>query len=207
MKIIGLRLEKYIGTQVSGHNLSFEYTNAELDKHVILGLLEDNSKVEIELTVEYGECGSGWTTASWGHYKINYVNKFNGYTHKPIHELIVDDIVKDAENIHNDVFNVDYYGGDRYYPMGGYDVNMNLFKANGRTKELRPTYVFAGKSALALKFNNDTIIFETDAYETLPEKIIADVIVLGNKYNYTIDDIMAKVENTELIMCSFNSIS
>jgi len=32
MKIIGLRVEKYIGTEVSGHNFSFEYKDAEFEK-------------------------------------------------------------------------------------------------------------------------------------------------------------------------------
>lgn len=211
MKIIGLRIEKYIGKEISGHNCDFEYNDAELEKHIILGLLSDNRKVEIELTDEYGECGSGWTTDSWGNFEVKHVDKFNGYTHKPIKELIVDDINENEEDISNDVFIVDHNGGCDYYPNGGYDVTMELFKANGRGKELRPTYVFVGesgigKSALALKFNEDTIVFETDAYEVLPDKIIADVIVLGNKHKYTIDDLKTKVEETELVICSFNSI-
>lgn len=211
MKIIGLRIEKYIGKKVSRHNCDFEYNDAEFEKHIILGLLEDNRKVEIELTNEEGECGSGWCTASWGNFEIKHVDKFNGYTHKPIKELIVEDINENAEDIENDVFSVDYNGGCIYYPSGGYNVNMDLFKANGREKELRPTYVFTGesgigKSTLALKFNEDTIVFETDAYDTLPDKIIADVIVLGNKHKYSINDIKTRVEETELVMCSFTPI-
>jgi len=212
MKIIGLRVEKYIGKEVSGHNCDFEYNDAEFEKHIILGLLEDNRKVEIELTTEEGECGSGWCTASWGNRNVTIVDKFNGYTHKPIKELIVDDVSIEAEDVENDVFSVNYNGGCNYYPSGGYNVNMDLFKANGREKELRPTYVFIGesgigKSALALKFNDDTIVFETDAYDTLPEKIVADVIVVGNKHKYTIDDIKTRVEETELVMCSFTPIA
>ncbi|MCW3805877.1 hypothetical protein [Plebeiibacterium marinum] len=212
MKIIGLRIEKYIGKKISGHNLDFEYNDAEFEKHIILGLLEDNRKVEIELTNEEGVCGSGWCTASWGNFEVKHVDKFNGYTHKPIKELIVDDVNESAEYISNNVFSVDHNGGCDYYPSGGYNVNMDLFKANGRGKELRPTYIFSGesgigKSALALKFNKDTVVFETDAYDTLPDVIIADVIVLGNKHKYTINDIKTKVEDTELIVCSFTPIA
>jgi len=212
MKIIGLRVEKYIGKEVSGDDCDFGYNDAEFEKHIILGLLEDNRKVEIELTHEEGECGSGWTTATWGHFNMVEVAKFNGYTHKPINELIVADINPNDEDISNDVFSVDCDGGCNYYPSGGYNVKMELFKANGREKELRPTYVFTGesgigKSALALKFNDDTIVFETDAYDTLPEKIVADVIVVGNKHKYTIDDINTRVEETELVMCSFTPIA
>lgn len=212
MKIIGLRIEKYIGKETSGHNCDFEYNDAEFEKHIILGLLENNSKVEIELTHQEGECGSGWTTASWGHFNVINVDKFNGYTHKPIKELIVDDInIGDDEELNNYVFSVSWDGGDTYYPRGGYNVNMDLFKPNGREKELRPTYIFTGKSgigksSLALKFNIDVMVFETDAYDILPETIIADVIVLGNNYKYTIEDIKARLENTEVIVCDFKNI-
>jgi len=210
MKIIGLRIEKYIGKEVSGHNCCFEYNDAEFEKHIILGLLEDNRKVEIELSHEEGECGSGWCTASFGNIKVISVDKFNGYTHRPIKELIIDDIEPNTEidDLANYVFNVSYDGGDNYYPSGGYEVDMKLFKPNGREKELRPTYVFSGnsgigKSSLAMKFNEDTIVFETDSFDVLPSKIIADVIVLGNKHGYTIEDIKLKVEDTELVLCSF----
>ena len=32
MKIIGLRIEKYIDKEVSGHNCDFEYNDAEFEK-------------------------------------------------------------------------------------------------------------------------------------------------------------------------------
>lgn len=66
MKIIGLRIEKYIDKEISGHNCDFEFKDAEFEKHIICGVLDDNRKVEIELSHSEGECFSGWTTASWG---------------------------------------------------------------------------------------------------------------------------------------------
>jgi hypothetical protein len=64
MKIIGLRIEKYIDTEVSGHNCNFDYQDVGFEKHIICGVLSDKRKVEIELSRSEGECGSGWTTAS-----------------------------------------------------------------------------------------------------------------------------------------------
>lgn len=211
MKIIGLRIEKYIGKEISGHNCDFEYSDAELEKHIILGVLEDNTKVEIELSSDEGECGSGWTTASWGNFKINNVDKFNGYTHKPIRELIVKDVIDNDEDVTNEAFSVSYDGGDSYYPSGNYNVNMDLFKPNGRGMDKRPTFVFCGesgigKSSLSLKFNTDVVVFETDAYESLPDNIIADVVVLGNKHKYTIVDIKSRVKDTEMVECHFNKV-
>lgn len=194
MKIIGLRIEKYIDKEVSGHNCDFEYKDAEFEKHIICGVLSDNRKVEIEMSVSKGECGSGWSTASWGNIKVTKVKKFNGYTHIPKEVLKVDDVEPNFEgNISNDVFSIDEDGGCNYYPSGGYNVNMELFKETIRAKNLRPVWIFkgksnSGKSFLASKLN-DLEIYETDSNEKLPDVITASVIVVGNKYDFEIDDL------------------
>lgn len=198
MRIIGLRVEKYIDKEVSGHNCDFEYKDAEFEKHIICGVLSDNRKVEIELSHSEGECGSGWSTASWGHIKVTEVKKFNGYTHIPKDILNIEDIQPNFDgDISNEVFSVDCDGGDNYYPSGNYSIKMEFFKETDRAKNLRPVWIFkgqssAGKSFLASKLN-EVEVYETDRNEMLPEKITASVIVLGNKYNYTVEDIKGKL--------------
>lgn len=198
MKIIGLRIEKYIDKKISGHNCDFEYEDAEFEKHIICGVLEDNRKVEIELSHSEGECSSGWTTASWGNIKITEVKKFNGYTFIPKELLTIEDIEPNFDgDISNNVFSVDYDGGDSYYPSGRYNVNMQLFKETIRNKNLRPVWIFkgksnSGKSFLASKLN-EIDVYETDSNEALPESIIASVIVLGNKYDFNLEDVKSKI--------------
>ena len=194
MKIIGLRIEKYIDKEVSGHNCDFEYKDAEFEKHIICGVLSDNRKVEIEMSVSEGECGSGWSTASWGNIKVSEVKKFNGYTHIPKETLNVEDVEPNFEgNISNDVFSIDEDGGCNYYPSGGYNVNMELFKETIRAKNLRPVWIFKGKSNSGKSFLSSKLqeveIYETDSNEELPKVITASVIVLGNKFNFKIEDI------------------
>lgn len=198
MKIIGLRIEKYIDKEVSGHNCDFEYKDAEFEKHIICGVLDDNRKVEIELSRSEGECYSGWTIASWGYIKVTEVKKFNGYTFIPKRPLTVDDIEPNFKgDISNDVFTVSDDGGDNYYPSGGYNVEMKLFKKTVRSKNLRPVWIFtgksnSGKSFLASKLNG-LDVYETDSNKTLPESIVASVIVLGNKYNFNLEDVKTKI--------------
>lgn len=198
MKIIGLRIEKYIDKEISGHNCDFEYNDAEFEKHIICGVLSDNRKVEIELSHSEGECGSGWTTASWGHIKVIEVKRFNGYTHIPKEPIEIDDYLLTFESdTDNKVFSISEDGGDSYYPSGGYNVNMELFKETVRAKNLRPVWIFkgksnSGKSFLASKLN-DLEVYETDSNENLPTSITASIVVLGNKYNYSIDDIKTKL--------------
>ena len=198
MKIIGLRIEKYIDKAVSVHNCDFEYSDAEFEKHIICGVLSDNRKVEIELAQSEGECGSVWTTASWGHIKVTEVKRFNGYTHIPKQPIEIDDYLPNFQSdTDNEVFTITEDGGDYYYPSGGYIVNMDLFKETVRAKTLRPVWIFkgksnAGKSFLASKLN-DLDVYETDSNENLPSSITASVVVCGNKYNHSIDEIKAKL--------------
>jgi hypothetical protein len=210
MKIIGLRIEKYIDKEVSGHNCDFKYTDAEFEKHIICGVLSNNRKVEIELSRSEGECGSGWAKASWGNIKVTEVKKFNGYTHIPKEVLNIKDIEPNFEgDITTNVFYIYENGGCDYYPSGGYNVRMELFKETERAKNLRPVWIFkgesnSGKSFLASKLN-DIEVYETDSNEILPDNIVASVIVLGNKYNFTIDEIEEKLFGEfEINIVNFN---
>lgn len=92
MKIIGLRIEKYIDKEISGHNCDFTYTDADFEKHIICGVLDDNRKVEIELRRSEDQCGSGWCTSSYGHIQVTEVKKFSGYTFIPIEIFAIEDI-------------------------------------------------------------------------------------------------------------------
>jgi hypothetical protein len=209
MKIIGLRIEKYIGTEVTGQNCDFDYHDAEFERHILLGVLSDNRKVKITLWEEQGECGSGWCCASWGHMQVDEVTNFGGYTYISKKELIIDDIKPNASiedidsddsedwNINNKVFNVSYCGGDCYYPGGSYNVDINLFTETSRHKDKRPVWIFKGESNSGKSFIashlNKLSVYETDSSNILPDIIKEDVIVLGNKYKFAINDIKERI--------------
>ena len=201
MKIVGLRIEKYIGQAVEGHNCDFEYHDEEFERHILFGILEDKRKIQITLSASEGECGSGWCSASYGEMEVKEVKQFGGFNYIPIKELIVDDIEPDyeiatEEEYRNDVFNISECGGDCYYPSGYYDVNMELFKSTVRTKEKRPVWIFTGKSNVGKSFiasHTDLQVYETDRNESLPISITEDIIVLGNKYDFSEDDIKERI--------------
>ena len=198
MKIIGLRIEKYIDKEISDHNCDFEYNDSEFEKHIICAVLSDNRKVEIELSNSVGECMSGWTSASWGHISVTEVKMFNGYTHSTNCAIIVNDIEPGySDDVSNYYFSVDCDGGCNYYPSGYYSVDMNLFEETVRHKNMRPIWIFkgksnAGKSFLASKLTN-LDVYETDISDELPSVITESVIVLGNKYKFTIEHIKSKI--------------
>lgn len=210
MKIIGLRIEKYVGQVVSGHNCDFDYSDEVLEKHILCGIKSDGIKVEITLSQEDGECGSGWTTASWGYIEVKEVERFNGYTYKPINPLIIDNFNENSDYIDNEVFTYSYDGGDSYYPWGNYSVNMELFKETPRHKSERPVWLFKGGSNLGKSFIasklEELTTYETDSNEELPEVIVEDIIVLGNKYKFDIEDIKNRIfGDYELIFVDFSN--
>ncbi|UNA01653.1 hypothetical protein MG295_00236 [Bacillus phage vB_BcgM] len=211
IRILAMRKEKYVGKSVSGHNCNFEYTDAVKTRHVLLGLDKHNQKIQITLWDEEGECGSGWCTASFGHITVEHIDRFEGYTHKAKGIIMIPDI-KEVDyygaDFDNKVFRVTYDGGDNYYPNGYYTVEEDLFIAGGRYSEERPVWIFRGGSALGKSFLSSNLkgleVYETDSQHYLPDTIAADVVVLGNKYDFDIDDINSRlVGDVKLITVDF----
>ena len=219
VNVIGLRIEKYIGKEVSGHNCDFTYKDAIFDKHVICGIKEDGTKIETSLSQTEDICGSGWTTATYGNIDIKIVNKFNGFGYVPINPIFYDEDINipkeddecygDKDVIDKGVFVCSIYGEDLYYPSGYVKVKMELFKKTVRVHDKRPVWIFkgdsnAGKSFLSSKLK-DLKIYETDINNELLEVITQDVIILGNKYSHTINDIDKRILGEHnLIVVDFN---
>ena len=214
LKIVGLRVEKFINKFVSGHNCDFTYYPAEDEKYTIFVRDVDrpSCKYAIRLKNEYGECGSGWCTASWGSCVVEYL--YDSEPFGPFNYIPIDDGIFEAEIDWNhgnpilrsntdgdydpdfkcDYFSWDEVGGDGYYPSGGVFVNLEKFKELPRGMKKRPVWIFygdsgLGKSTLAKDLTEERQIYETDSSETLPDEIVADIVVIGNKYKFTIDEV------------------
>ena len=203
-----MKIEKYLGKTVSGHNCNFKYTDTELERHILFALRDDNTKVKITLEAEEGECYSGWTTATRARYTQEVINNFEGFTHVPKTHIEIDDYSDFPDDITNDVFTFSAYGGDSYYPSGSYSVNMNLFEQTIRHLEKRPVWIFygksnSGKSFLSHKLNNLTV-YETDSDKNLPKELNEDIIVVGNKYSFSLDNIEKLLKNREVFKVKFS---
>lgn len=206
MKIIGLNIEKYIGQEVNGHNCDFTYEDSEFERHIIY-IIEDAQKYEIILSHSEGQCGSGWTTASFGEMKINKLERFPAMMFRSVNQNEVDIPLPiilaygDFSDIRNDFFYVSIDGGDGYYPCGGYSVNMDMFISNGRgireKKDIkRKVWIFKGDSGLGKTFLSDKTglsKYETDSSSELPSVIKEDIIVIGNKYSFDIEDVKSRI--------------
>lgn len=114
----------------------------------------------------------------------------------------------------NGIFEADYDGGHYWYPQGYVKVNMELFKEpNRRQKDKRPVWLFKGGSGLGKTYlanligdsNFNKTIYDTDTNTELPDAITSEIIVLGNRYEFKIEDIKERIPSDyELIIVDFS---
>jgi len=233
LKVVGLKVEKYIDSVLVGFNCHFDETPEELTRYTLLvtKLVRPGHtrKFTITLSEAFGECGSGWTTASWGIMKLAEVDHFGPFSHRPKQPLyLADDIEgyghkmayvfngeKDAWDpfaIHNEVFTYSANGGDEYYPAGSAFVDLDLFEELPRAMSARPVWIIKGKSGLgkstlgeAMAVGGQTV-FETDSVDELPDTITASVVVLGNRSGFTVDDVKSRLFGTpKVILVDFTA--
>jgi len=212
-EVIGLRVEKHVGEVVSGHNCDFEYESSVLDRYVLL--LKDvyGWKSELSLFETYGECGSGWCTASWGNYDWKSVENFAGKTHKLKSNFSFE--VQERLNLGYEYdCELFYYfddGGDNYYPSGSASVNIEMFEeVNNRSfGDKRPVHIFYGDSNLCkshIAALTGKSVLETDSLENgnIPVSIINDIIVIGNKHKISKEEVISNLfGDCEVILVEF----
>lgn len=211
--VIGMREEKYVGKEVSGHNCDFEYTDKEMIRHVML-LKKEDEKFELTLEEEQGECGSGWCTASYGKSNLKPVSVFAGKTHI-CSSFTID--LSSTGDFHTEDFSCDYFtfsevGGCHYYPSGGYSIVEDMFKpVHNLPLNNRLVHIFLGDSNLGKSYIaalTDKDLFETDSVrsiEDLPDQLGQDIIVIGNRFDVCLGDIEPRlVGNPEVVIVEFS---
>lgn len=220
MKVLGYRKE-YVPTHVEYDTCQSgeidEYSSIE---HIFIYVKDEEDHIyEMDVFESQDECYSGWCTADYGCCDIRRVEHIEiNARPKRGEEIIWEcptkdyiDELKDLEigqstamrlydediEIEN-VLTVSRDGGDYYYPCGYVEFKDDLFEPlSVRQYDKAVVWVFKGGSGLGKSYLasrvKDKIVFETDAYKELPERILADIIVLGNKYSYTIEELSERI--------------
>ena len=149
----------------------------------------------------YDQCPSGYTTAKWGIHRLTHVDHFGAITHVPKRKFnthITYDDEDEDEDYKCSWFGYSYHGGDKWYPDGRIWVAEDKFNSTGRGYHTNPVWIFRGKSHLGKSFlarqMSNMVVYETDRNQKLPKKIIADIVVVGNKYNHSPDTIKQKID-------------
>lgn len=151
----------------TGHNCNFEYGTSKED----VVYIEQQGKV-YKVYQDEGECGSGWTTASYGNIEEAEWNGGWQYIVPDVNVSVVKDIdyynnVLKRVKIDGNIFlEVDEYGGDEYYPCGYVKIKKSVLEkySTGRnTKDI--VYLVNGKSNLgksSLMHRTGLKVFETE---------------------------------------------
>jgi hypothetical protein len=164
-----------------------------------------------------GVCGSGHTTASWGHTELLPVREIGPLTHRPLQEWVLEldpeDIPEEfnswsAEDEDCPPIEWKEEGGDPYYPSGRVAVAEERFSKTGRGHEKPVVWVFegpsnVGKSTLAslagVGSSEALRVYETDSAEDIGDDLVyAQIVVVGGKYSHTIEDVRAAFERHNL---------
>lgn len=89
-------------------------------------------------------------------------------------------------------------------------INMDYFNLAPRFKEIkRKVWIFQGESILGKTFLSDQMNlskYETDTSSELPKVFKEEIIVVGNKHKFSIEDIKNRIynkENVDVIIVSF----
>ena len=233
LRVVGLFEEIFVNNDCVGSNCEYEYPEMMDTKYHVFVRNERDDLFDITLYNSFNECPSGWCPASYGNCEVQRLTKPHPFTHTPVREIIIDGLtidfddddlnlvpVEKAKRGNNYiagidrygevVFEVDFTGGDDYYPNGSVSVNEKLFKKAYRAEDLkRCVYIFEGSSGLGkstLAFHLPDV-YETDSSESLPSTIYENVIVLGNKYDFTFEEVVDRIfhkDDCKIIRVSFS---
>ena len=93
------------------------------------------------------------------------------------------------------------------------DINYSLFNISRRYKEKRPVWIFKGDSGMgktylsSIIYNNSYLqVYETDSERKIKDALYEDIIVIGNKYEVSIEEVEKRILGPhETIIVDFSS--
>jgi hypothetical protein len=208
-KLVGVR-------EIIDHQLSYCHGGQDCSRYDFCLLDENRNKYIVVAGNEYTDCSSGYCSATRGYcMEPKRVEQF-GTLHYIPKEWIDDQITirrgKDEGDIaSSDTTFLDWSedGGNSYYPSGYASLHISSFtKTSRHLGGQRVVYIFVGDSMLGkshLAHSTNLKVYECDISETLPELSEYDIIVIGGKYKFGIEQIKAKFisTNCRFTICNF----
>jgi hypothetical protein len=153
-KIHGLNIHHYIDDVYEGHNGDFIPIPTQLKKHMLYVTdVITNKKFVLQFEEQNTICGSHWCTATIGDLQCLEVDRFDStWILRPQYSGLIDSFDRPPDYIDNEYFSFSEYGGDGYYPSGGYYINEELFRKTARAMDERPMWIMSGEASD--EFNN-----------------------------------------------------
>ena len=195
--LVGMTIEKWAQSPVTS-DIVRPYP---VEKEEIILVFLDGSNVTIKET----EDGSGQVVWEWSEDR-------RPFSCRPKDGPVKVKISEDVDYGHLEILRSDT--NEAVLLTSKEDVSFceEMFEKTPRMMEKRPVWIFAGASGLGkstigrfLELQGK-VVYETDSDQRLPNSIMADVIVAGNRNkNVTIDDICARLpDGVEPIFVEFS---
>ena len=166
---------------------------------------------EVYFSNEYHDCGSGYGSATTGYLtdckKVDQVVDIHYKCILPPENMIVRFLFNEEnEYISGEGWDMELVikpgspilscsgdGGDYYYPCGSTNFDDEFFEKTERYPDKLPVYILVGDSGLGKSYIGNKLdnYTETDSWdpEELPENLSCNIVIKGNKYDYSIDQI------------------
>lgn len=210
--VLGMRVISFTNNRLDGHNCTFVNKQFQDEKYEIV-VLYGSQLVQLTCSTSHGQCGSGWTTATWGRIEWKRVNEVGSLHFTPIEYTELSfNLYSIPNTITNSLFEYSGYGFDDYYPSGYFNIEMDAWRTTGRKPEKPMVHLFhgdnaSGKSTLASLTNKSVV--ESDSFDSgdkfidsIPmNKPMGDVIlVVGGKHQIDLDTVVAILEEHNTVV-------
>ena len=195
--LVGMAIEKWAQSPLSSEMVR----PYPIEKEEVILVFLDGSNV----TVKEAEDGSGQIVWEWSDAK-------RPFSCRPKNGPIQVKILEDVDSGHLEILRSDTNEAVLLTSKEEMFFCEEMFEKTPRMMEGRPVWIFAGASGLGkstlgrfLELQGK-VIYETDSDPRLPNVIMADIIVAGNRNkNVTIDDICARLpDGVEPIFVEFS---
>ena len=195
--LVGMTIEKWAQSPVTS-DMVRPYP---VEKEEIILVFLDGSNVTIKET----EDGSGQVVWEWSEDR-------RPFSCRPKDGPVRVKISEDVDYGHLEILRSDTCEAVLLTSKEDVSFCEEMFEKTPRMMEKRPVWIFAGASGLGkstigrfLELQGK-VVYETDSDQRLPNSIMADVIVAGNRNkNVTIDDICARLpDGVEPIFVEFS---
>jgi len=205
LRINQVPMEKYI----SKDKYTSEYNDDIISEYEFL-YLEDGKLYSECFALEEGECYSGYCGAEWIRVSNRVPMQSLGTLHYiPKEKLEVDSMFTSRNGNH---YFAIYENDCPYYPSACIEIKFDNWLDTKRGKDKKQIYIFSGPSAIGKSFiaNSTSLkVFETDAHCLTELDASYDIIVIGNKYAYRVQEITEYFigQNVEFILVGFKNIN
>jgi hypothetical protein len=209
LRINQVPMEKYIDKD----SYTVEYNDDIISEYEFL-YLEDGKLFSECFAIEYGECGSGYCGAEWiKQGRKKQVLSLGTLHYIPKGKLEIDYFIT-SDYDGNDYF-ILYENDCAYYPGANIQIKFENWIDTKRGKEKKQIYIFKGPSAIGKSYianSTNLTVFETDGQPLDELNVSYDIIVIGNKHNYTTKNIISKfkdenIKDIEFILVGFKNIT